>query len=137
MATTNKTTNSSFMTELQKMVNGLINDVPSSLRSMNVGGSSMTMPQVADALAPGLPHRVIGIRPGEKLHEMMISVDDARMTTELPDRYVIEPEFVEYTRTPFSADLGRRVADGFAYSSDSNSEWLDAAGLATLLAGHG
>ena len=46
MATTKKTTNSSFMTELQNMVNGLINDVPSSLRSMNVGGSSMTLPQV-------------------------------------------------------------------------------------------
>jgi UDP-N-acetylglucosamine 4,6-dehydratase len=98
---------------------------------------SMTMPQVADALAPGLPQRTVGIRPGEKLHEVMISGDDARMTTELADRYVIEPEFVEYARTPFSADLGRRVADGFSYSSDKNSEWLDAEGLMALLAGHG
>ncbi len=98
---------------------------------------SMTMPQVADALAPGLAHRVVGIRPGEKLHEIMISGDDARMTTELADRYVIEPEFVEYTRTPFSADMGRKVADGFSYASDTNTEWLDAAGLTALLAGHG
>ena len=98
---------------------------------------SMTMPDVARALAPNLPHRTVGIRPGEKLHEMMISSDDARMTTELPDRYVIEPDFVEYTRRRFSEDGGRPVADGFTYSSDTNTEWLDAAGLKALLAGHG
>lgn len=99
--------------------------------------ASMTMPAVAEALGPGLPHRTVGIRPGEKLHEVMISGDDARMTTELDDRYVIEPEFVEYARTPFHQDGGRRVADGFAYSSDTNTEWLDADGLKVLLAGHG
>jgi UDP-N-acetylglucosamine 4,6-dehydratase len=98
---------------------------------------SMTMPQVALALAPGLPHRTVGIRPGEKLHEVMISGDDARMTTELPDRYVIEPEFVEYARTPFTADQGERVPDGFVYASDSNAEWLGAADLIALLADHG
>ena len=99
--------------------------------------ASMTMPEVARALAPGLPHRTVGIRPGEKLHEMMISADDARTTTELPDRYVIEPQFVEYPRKPFAGDIGHAVEDGFSYSSDGNSEWLDAAGLTALLAGHG
>ncbi|HLK24073.1 MAG TPA: UDP-N-acetylglucosamine 4,6-dehydratase (inverting) [Caulobacteraceae bacterium] len=98
---------------------------------------SMRMTEVADVLAPGLPHRTVGIRPGEKLHEMMISGDDARMTTELADRYVIEPEFVEYLRTPFSLAEGRSVEDGFVYASDSNREWLDGAGLKALLAGHG
>jgi len=98
---------------------------------------SMTMTDVARALGPGLAHRTVGIRPGEKLHEMMISGDDARMTTELPDRYVIEPQFVEYPRTPFAGDIGRSVDDGFSYSSDTNSEWLDAEGLKALLAGHG
>ena len=98
---------------------------------------SMSMPDVASALAPGLPHRTVGIRPGEKLHEVMISGDDARMTAELADRYVIEPEFVEYVRKSFAADGGRPVADGFTYSSDTNSEWLDADGLHALLAGHG
>jgi len=98
---------------------------------------SMTMPEVAEALGPGLAHRVVGIRPGEKLHEMMISGDDARMTTELFDRYVIEPQFVEYPRKPFAGDIGRSVDDGFSYSSDTNTEWLDAEGLKTLLAGHG
>ena len=68
---------------------------------------------------------------------MFVGGDDARMTTELADRYVIEPEFVEYTRTAFSADLGQRVADGFVYSSETNAEWLDAEGLKTLLGGHG
>ena len=98
---------------------------------------SMTMPEVADALGPGLKHRTVGIRPGEKLHEMMISGDDARMTVELADRYVIEPQFVEYPRIPFAGDLGQRVDDGFSYSSDTNTEWLDAEGLKALLAGHG
>jgi len=98
---------------------------------------SMKMTDVAAALAPGLPHRTVGIRPGEKLHEMMISGDDARMTSELADRYVIEPEFVEYLRMPFSAAEGRAVPDGFVYASDTNREWLDAAGLKALLAGHG
>ena len=59
------------------------------------------------------------------------------MTTELPDRYVIEPDFVEYTRRRFSEDGGKPVADGFTYSSDTNTEWLDAVGLKALLAGHG
>ena len=98
---------------------------------------SMTMPEVARALGPGLAHRTVGIRPGEKLHEMMISGDDARMTTELPDRYVIEPQFVEYPRKPFADDLGQRVNDGFSYASDTNTEWLNAEGLKALLAGHG
>src|SRR5277367_6670109 len=99
--------------------------------------ASMTMTEVAETLGPGLAHRTVGIRPGEKLHEVMISGDDARMTAELADRYVIEPEFVEYVRTPFSAGAGRSVDDGFSYSSDTNTEWLDAKGLMTLLAGHG
>jgi UDP-N-acetylglucosamine 4,6-dehydratase len=99
--------------------------------------ASMTTTDVANALAPGVPHRTVGIRPGEKLHEMMISGDDARMTAELADRYVIEPQFVEYARKPFRNDGGKPVADGFAYASDSNSEWLDAGGLMALLAGHG
>ena len=98
---------------------------------------SMTMPEVANVLGPGLKHHTVGIRPGEKLHEMMISGDDARMTAELDDRYVIEPQFVEYPRVPMAGDIGRRVEDGFSYSSDTNTEWLDAEGLKALLAGHG
>ena len=77
---------------------------------------SMSMPDVAAALAPGLPTRTIGIRPGEKLHETMVSADDARMTTELADRYVIEPEFVEYPRTACSTRTAckQKSPDGFS-----------------------
>ncbi len=58
---------------------------------------------------------------------MMISADDARSTFELDDRYVIEPEFVEYTRKSFAKVRGiKRVPEGFHYSSDVNPERLDA-----------
>src|SRR4029453_12847429 len=93
---------------------------------------SMTVTDLAEAMAPGMPIRVVGIRPGEKLHEMMISSDDARKTVDLGDRYAIEPDFVEYQRKAFDAPL---VAEGFSYSSDLNDEWLDGAGLGRMLDG--
>jgi hypothetical protein len=86
---------------------------------------SMTMPDLVKAMSPDAGIKVIGIRPGEKLHEMMISADDARATVELADRYAIEPAFAEYPREPFAAaDGAKPVAEGFSYSSDSNDEWL-------------
>ena len=99
---------------------------------------SMTVTDLAKAMAPHLPLAHIGIRPGEKLHEVMISGDDARVTAELGDRYVIEPTFVEYDRTPFLAKAGlscasaRPVADGFVYSSDNNTQWLRGQALLDL-----
>jgi UDP-N-acetylglucosamine 4,6-dehydratase len=93
---------------------------------------SMKMTDLAAAMAPDRPIKVIGIRPGEKLHEMMISVDDARTTVDLGDRYAIEPAFVEYTRQSFS-DTHPMVADGFSYASDTNQEWLSGEGLIALL----
>jgi UDP-N-acetylglucosamine 4,6-dehydratase len=100
---------------------------------------SMTMVDFAKAMAPGLPHEVVGIRPGEKLHEVMVSADDARQTVELSDRYVIEPSFVEYTRKAFGPEAGAKpVVEDFSYASDSNSEWLSGeAMLAMLDDGHG
>ena len=91
---------------------------------------SMKMTDLAEAMAPGLPIKVIGIRPGEKLHEIMISADDARSTVDLGDRYAIEPAFVEYTREPLT---GGRLADGFSYASDTNDDWLSGEGLLALL----
>jgi len=93
---------------------------------------SMTITDLTEAMAPGVPTRIVGIRPGEKLHEMMISSDDARNTVDLGDRYAIEPDFVEYQRKPFDAP---KVAEGFSYSSDLNTEWLDGPGLGRMLAG--
>ena len=95
---------------------------------------SMKMTDMAAAMAPGLATKVIGIRPGEKLHEMMISADDARNTVDLGDRYAIEPAFVEYTREPLE---GGRLADEFSYASDTNADWLDGPGLMTMLAERG
>lgn len=93
---------------------------------------SMKMTDLAEAMAPGLPIRVIGIRPGEKLHEMMISVDDARHVVDLGDRYAIEPAFVEFSRKSFASDH-RTAEDGFSYASNTNDEWLSHEGLLTLL----
>ncbi|GGE35150.1 UDP-N-acetylglucosamine 4,6-dehydratase (inverting) [Agaricicola taiwanensis] len=93
---------------------------------------SMKMVDLAKAMAPNLPQTVIGIRPGEKLHEVMITEDDSRTTISLPDRYVIEPSFDEHR-------MGRRipaaqlVPDRFSYSSDTNDEWADTKLLKTML----
>ena len=92
---------------------------------------SMKITDIAGAMAPDLAHKVVGIRPGEKLHEMMISADDARNTVDLGDRYAIEPAFVEYTRAPLT---GGKLADEFSYASDTNSDWLDGPGLMAMLA---
>jgi UDP-N-acetylglucosamine 4,6-dehydratase len=93
---------------------------------------SMKMTDLATAMAPDLPIRVIGIRPGEKLHEMMISMDDARHVVDLGDRYAIEPAFVEFSRKSFAGDHPA-VEDGFSYASNTNDEWLSHEGLLSLL----
>ena len=92
---------------------------------------SMRVVDLASAMAPGLAQEVVGIRPGEKLHEMMISADDARTTIDLGDRYAIEPAFVEYTRAPVKG--ARPAPEGFSYASDSNDEWLAGDDLLAML----
>ncbi|ATQ44402.1 UDP-N-acetylglucosamine 4,6-dehydratase (inverting) [Caulobacter mirabilis] len=95
---------------------------------------SMAMPDLVQAMAPLAKIKIVGIRPGEKLHETMVSADDARQTMELADRYVIEPSFVEYTRAPFGpVDGAKPVAEDFAYASDGNPDWLTAEGLRRML----
>jgi UDP-N-acetylglucosamine 4,6-dehydratase len=92
-----------------------------------------TITDLARVMAPGAPVKIVGIRPGEKLHEAMISADDARLTVDLGDRYAIEPDFVEYARTSFAADgTGQRVPEEFAFTSDK-ADQLDDAGLMRLL----
>ena len=95
---------------------------------------SMKITDLALVLAPALPTKVIGIRPGEKLHETMISEDDAYITAELSDRYVIEPAFAEYSRNSLlGSGKGTAVADRFSYSSDKNTQWLDPQAMMVLL----
>ena len=87
---------------------------------------SMKLLDLAEALAPGYPTVDIGIRPGEKLHEEMISTDDSSRTIQLPDRYAITPTLVEWG---FVSIEGESVPPGFAYRSDSNELWLAAVQL--------
>ncbi len=95
---------------------------------------SMRITDLAKAVAPHLPQETIGVRPGEKLHEVMITEDDARVTVELDDRYVICPSNQGWTRDHLDRLGARAVAEGFRYSSDLNPEWLDPTGLNYLIA---
>lgn len=87
---------------------------------------------LAKSMAPDLEHKVVGIRPGEKLHEAMITMDDARQTIELEDRYVILPE-IRLNIVEESWKDAPHVAESFQYTSDSNPEWLDTAAIKHLL----
>jgi len=95
---------------------------------------SMKTTELAAAIAPHLPHRIVGIRSGEKLHEIMVPEDDARSTVELSDRYVILPSHNPEKRAWYLAEGATALPDGFSYCSDKNPEHLDALGLQDLLA---
>ena len=84
---------------------------------------SMNMPDLARAIAPGAQIEVIGIRPGEKLHEVLISEDEARTTIELKDKYIVLPAEEMWFGRAWQ-DKGKKVADGFRYASNTNTEWL-------------
>jgi UDP-N-acetylglucosamine 4,6-dehydratase len=95
---------------------------------------SMRVTDLATSLAPHLPQRVIGIRPGEKLHEVMITEDDARNTVELKDCYIIQPVFAFWEAAPLAEQGARVVPETFRYSSDCNTDWLDEAQLKEMMA---
>jgi len=95
--------------------------------------SSLSMPDLASALAPSLPQKIVGIRPGEKLHESLITEDDGRCTLEMADRYVIEPAFAWWSRESYPADMASPVSEGFVYSSDNNAELAGPQWLSNLL----
>jgi UDP-N-acetylglucosamine 4,6-dehydratase len=88
--------------------------------------ASMKITDLAKCMAPDLPHREIGIRPGEKLHEVMISEDDARTTIEFGDRYAILAPFMNAHRITTDGLSGSSVSVGFRYASDTNENWLTA-----------
>lgn len=89
---------------------------------------SMKIMDLAQAVAPGVPTKICGIREGEKLHELMISSDDARHTYEFERCYVIVPEVFKKDRliltSFFLKNEGAAVPDGFSYTSDNNTQWL-------------
>lgn len=90
---------------------------------------SMKVTDLAKAIAPECELEIVGIRPGEKLHEVMITEDDSRKTLEFDDYFVIQPEFPWWE----SKDDGKSLPDGFKYSSDSNNEWLTIEQLQQLI----
>lgn len=98
---------------------------------------SMKIVDLAEAIAPGLPLEIMGIRPGEKLHELMISVEDARHTLEFEKYYVILPESVQrdhaYIKKFLAGRIEKKPPEDFAYASNTNTEWLDAKALYALL----
>lgn len=116
-----------------------VNFVLSSLEMMQGGEifvpkiPSTKITELANVMAPGMPHKVVGIRPGEKLHEVMITEDDARGTLELSDRYLIQPWFNSWDSAPYLAAGAKPVADGFRYSSDTNPDWLNDGEIARML----
>lgn len=89
---------------------------------------SMKTTDLARALAPDLPHEIIGIRPGEKLHEIMCPADDSHLTIEFADHYVIKPSiqfgFTADFATNNEGETGTPVGEGFVYSSGNNTDWL-------------
>ena len=94
---------------------------------------SVRVVDLATAMAPALPQRVTGIRPGEKLHEIMCPMDDSHLTLEFDDHFVIKPtiQFVgeyDYSRNGLG-EQGRPVEQGFEYHSGKNPEFLDIAGI--------
>lgn len=96
---------------------------------------SMTVTDLATAVAPDVTTEVIGIRPGEKLHEVLISEDDARHTLEFDDHYVIEPEFHWWSGSSHVARGGTPVDEGFCYASDTNDQWLTIDELREMIEG--
>lgn len=90
---------------------------------------SMKMTDLAKAIAPEAEIKIIGIRPGEKLHESLISEDEARTTVELEDMFVVQPSVEALWFGHAWADKGKSVPDGFTYTSANNTEWLDVAGI--------
>ena len=94
---------------------------------------SMKMTDLAKCMAPDLPIKVIGIRPGEKLHEALISIEQAPFTRALPDRYIIQPELAFWERKNIE-EWTRPVAESFSYTSDNNDEWLSADELRQMVA---
>jgi len=96
---------------------------------------SMRMTDLAHAMAPNLPIKIIGIRPGEKLHETMITIDDARNTAEVENGYVIKPHVSYWEGNDATLKLGTPVPEDFVYASDTNTEWASEADLLSMIKG--
>lgn len=93
---------------------------------------SMKVTDLAEAMAPGMPTDVVGIRPGEKLHESLLTADEARHSVDADGVFVVLPEHPWWGSESRWSDASP-LADGFSYVSDTNEEWLTAEQLRVLL----
>jgi UDP-N-acetylglucosamine 4,6-dehydratase (inverting) len=90
---------------------------------------SMKVTELAKVIAPDAKHEIVGIRPGEKLHEQMIGTEDALYTYEYPEHYKILPAIHSWDCDANRIKNGKRVEEGFSYTSDNNAEWMTSADL--------
>ncbi|MGL5007963.1 MAG: UDP-N-acetylglucosamine 4,6-dehydratase (inverting) [Plesiomonas sp.] len=94
---------------------------------------SMNITDIAATIAPKAQQEIVGIRPGEKLHEQMIGVEDSYYTYEYPEHYKILPAIHEWHTSPERIKDGKKVTEGFVYSSDNNTEWMSKDTLQTWI----
>lgn len=85
---------------------------------------SMKVTDLARVVAPGAKHEIVGIRPGEKLHEQMIGAEDSYYTYEYPEHFKILPAIHDWSADAARIKDGKKVPEGFVYSSDNNTEWM-------------
>jgi UDP-N-acetylglucosamine 4,6-dehydratase (inverting) len=85
---------------------------------------SMKVTDVAAASVPNASHKIVGIRPGEKLHEQMIGTEDALYTYEYPEHFKILPAINSWNEDPYRIKDGKKVDESFTYCSDNNIEWM-------------
>lgn len=97
---------------------------------------SMNITDIAKAVAPDAEHEIIGIRPGEKLHEQMISPEDSYHTYEYSEHFKILPAIHQWSDDINRIKDGCKVPEGFIYASDTNSEWMDVKTLQQWIEAH-
>lgn len=97
---------------------------------------SMKVTDIARVVAPDARHEIVGIRPGEKLHEQMIGMEDAPFTFEYDEHFKILPAINNWAADPIRIKDGRRVAEGFSYTSDQNPDWMSEVALADWISSH-
>lgn len=94
---------------------------------------SMNIMDLAKAIAPDCRYEIIGIRPGEKIHEVLVTEDDSRHTLEFDDHFIIEPEFHWLMPKAHRANGGKPLQEGFVYASNTNDSWLTVGQLEQLV----
>ena len=94
---------------------------------------SMNMADLASTIAPDAEQEIVGIRPGEKLHEQMIGAEDSASTYEYDEHYKILPAIHNWSTDAGRIKNGKKVPEGFTYSSETNTQWMSSEELAAWI----